>query len=42
MSQLGRYDIINWEKRSFWGRYSLKWGETGQMTKIPETKMPPD
>jgi hypothetical protein len=37
MSDLGRNDIKNWEIRSFWGRYSLKWGITGQFTKLAET-----
>jgi hypothetical protein len=25
---------------SFWGWFSLKWGVTGQFTKLPDTKMP--
>ena len=41
-SHMGRNDIKNWEIRSFWGRYSLKWGYFGQFTKLPETTMPPD
>jgi hypothetical protein len=40
-SDLGRNDIKNWKIRSFWGRYSLKWGYLGHLTTIPETKMPP-
>jgi hypothetical protein len=39
---LGRNDIKNWEIRSFWGRYCLKWGYFGQFTKLPETTMHPD
>jgi hypothetical protein len=27
-SPLGRNDIKNWELRSFWGEYVLKWGFT--------------
>jgi hypothetical protein len=42
MSDLGQIDIQNWEIRSIWGRYSLKWGYLGQFTKLPETTMPPD
>jgi hypothetical protein len=34
-SDLGRNDIKNWEIRSFWGRFSLKWGYFGQYTKLP-------
>jgi hypothetical protein len=41
-SDLGRNDSKNWELRSFWGRNSLKWGITGQFTKLPETTMSPD
>jgi hypothetical protein len=41
-SDLGRNDTKNWKIRSFWGRYSLKWGITGQFTKLTETTMPRD
>jgi hypothetical protein len=41
-SDLGRNDTKNWEIRSFWGRYSLKWGITCQFTKLTETTMPRD
>ena len=41
-SDLGRNDIQNWEIRSFWGRFRLKWGYFGEFTKLPETPMPPD
>ena len=41
-SDLGRNDIKIWEIRSFWGRFSLKWGYFGQFTKLPRTTMPPD
>ena len=40
-SDLGRNDIKIWEIRSFWVRFSLKWGYFGQYTKLPETTMPP-
>ena len=34
-SDLGRNNTKNWEIRSFWSRYTLKWGITGQFTELP-------
>jgi hypothetical protein len=41
-SSLGKNDTHILPNRSFWGRYSLKWGITGQFTIISMTSMPHD